>query len=84
MVHFNITFNSDMTYKIDCALGHTTGTYTLSENTIHFSPLTSTISAGNVGNIQVYPYAFTDENTFTMNENGTRVELSRVRARSTE
>ena len=38
MVHFSITFGSDMTYKIDCALGHTTGTYTVTEDTIYFSP----------------------------------------------
>jgi hypothetical protein len=79
MVHFSITFGSDMTYKIDCALGHTTGTYTVTEDTIHFSPTKSTISAGNVGSIQVYPYAFTGENTFSMDENGTKVELSRIK-----
>ena len=79
MVHFSITFGSDMTYKIDCSLGHTTGSYTVTEDAIHFSPTKSTISAGNVGSIQVYPYAFTGENTFYMDENGTRVELSRIK-----
>lgn len=79
MVHFTITFNSDMTYKIDCTLGHTTGTYTLTEDAIHFSPVNSSISAGKAGSIQVYPYAFTGENTFSMDENGTRIELSRIK-----
>ena len=79
MVHFSLTFSSDMTYKIDCILGQTTGTYTLTENAIHFSPVKSSISAGNVGNIQVYPYTITGENTFYMDENGTRVELSRTK-----
>ena len=79
MVHFTITFGSDMTYKIDCTLGHTTGTYTFTEDAIHFSPVSSSISAGSAGSIQVYPYAFTGENTFYMDENGTRVELSRIK-----
>ncbi len=79
MVHFTITFGSDMTYKIDCTLGHTTGTYTVTENIIHFRPTKSTISAGSAGSIQVYPYAFTSENTFYMDENGTRVDLSRLK-----
>ena len=80
MVHFTtITLNSEVTYKNDCALGHTTGIYTVTEDTIHFSPTKSTISAGNVGSIQVYPYAFTGENKFSMDENGTNVELSRIK-----
>ncbi len=77
MVHFTLTFGSDMTYKIDCSLGQTTGTYTLTETTIHFTPLKSGISAGNVGSVQVYPYVFVDENTLSMDENGTRIELTR-------
>jgi hypothetical protein len=79
MVHFSITFNTDMTYTIDCILGQTTGTYTLTDNTIHFSPKKSSISAGAAGNIQVYQYAITGENTFYMDENGTRIVLSRTK-----
>jgi hypothetical protein len=80
MVHFRMTFNSDMTYRIETILGQTTGTYTFTEDAIDFAPIKSTISAGNVGKIQLYPYSFAGEDTFYLDENGTRIKLLRMKA----
>ena len=78
LVRFSLTFSSDMTYRIDCILGQTTGTYTYSNNKITFTPIKSGINAGSAGSLQVYPYRFLDENALFLEENGTEVKLMRV------
>ena len=81
LVRFSLTFSTDMTYKIDCVLGQTTGTYTYTDNKIIFTPIKSGINAGSVGGLQVYPYRFLDENTLFLDEKGTEVKLLREKAK---
>jgi len=77
-VHFSLTFRSDLTYEVDCALGRTAGTYSSTEDKILFNPITVGINAGSAGDTQVYYYTFDDEGSLYLHANGIKLKLKRV------
>jgi hypothetical protein len=80
LVNFSITFDADMSYKIDCALGKTLGTFTIEEGKIFFNPTNSGINnpkANDIGSINIYAYEFIDENTLLLR--GGRVSITLIR-----
>jgi hypothetical protein len=68
-----------MTYQIDCSLGQATGTYTYTEDRITFTPVKSGINGGSMGNVDVYPYTFIDENSLYLDAKGNKVKLMKIK-----
>ena len=67
MIEFQIIFNEDMTYEINCSLGVTKGTYIYNDKTIYFTPTEISVKDDSGrGKKNVYDYKFINENTFML------------------
>ncbi len=80
LVNFSITFNSDMSYAVDCILGKAVGTYATEDGKILFTPTKSDINnakANDIGGINIYAYEFTDESTLHLSSGWVSIILLR-------
>lgn len=80
LVNFSITFDTDMSYRIDCVLGKARGTFSIEEGKIFFAPTESGISdpkADDIGSITIYAYEFENENTLRLSGGQVSITLTR-------
>lgn len=73
---FSLTFR-ESEYQVDCTLGQTIGTYTVTGDTINFTPTKIGIDSGDIGKNDTWQYSFIDEDSFFLSSGPVKVRLFR-------
>jgi hypothetical protein len=73
---FSITFNQDE-YIVDCTLGQTIGKYSVTTDTIYFTPTKVGINSGDVGKNDTWQYSFVNDASFDLSSGPIKVRLFR-------
>jgi len=73
---FSLTFREDE-YQVDCSLGQTIGTYTVTGDTINFTPTKIGIDSGDIGKDDTWRYSFIDDDSFYLSSGPVKVKLFR-------
>lgn len=73
---FSLTFREEE-YEVDCSLGQTIGTYSITDDTINFTPTKIGISSGDIGKNDTWQYNFVDDESFDLSSGPIKVRLFR-------
>jgi hypothetical protein len=73
---FSLTFHDD-DYEVDCSLGQTIGTYTVTKDKIFFTPTKIGINSGDIGKNDIWDYSFVDNESFYLSSGPIKLRLFR-------
>ena len=73
---FSLTFR-EVEYEVDCSLGQTIGIYSITDDTINFTPTKVGISSGDIGKNDTWQYTFVDDESFYLSSGPIKVRLFR-------